>query len=221
MDIEQYIKKLPNKSVIARQDGTYTVLPSVVQGRVPRELLANVLSVVEEFDLPEVRMTAAQKLMIDGVTADILPDVIERVGSVGSLHKFRVQGCIGTRGCKLAMRDSIGVAEKLEEFLESFTLPTKLKSSASGCSMCCAESMVRDVGLIGRKNGWTVAFGGNGGKRVRKADILATDVTDEEAFEIIGKALDFYAKNAKVKERTARFVERVGIDAVKEAVFAD
>ena len=108
---------------------------------------------------------------------------------------------------------------KLEKFLNGFDLPTKLKAGVAGCSMCCSESLVRDVGLIGKKHGWTVAFGGNAGKRVREADILAENVSEETAFDIIHKALDFYSKNAKVKERTARFVRRVGIDAVKEAVF--
>ncbi len=85
--------------------------------------------------------------------------------------------------------------------------------------MCCSESLVRDVGLIGKKKGWTVFFGGNAGKRVREADILAEDVSGEKALEILGRALEFYSENAKAKERTARFVERVGIDVVKEAVF--
>ena len=52
----------------------------------------------------------------------------------------------------------------------------------------------------------------------RRGDVLAVDLSREEAFAVIGKALDFYAENARKKERTARFVERVGIDAVKAAI---
>jgi NAD(P)H-nitrite reductase large subunit len=102
--------------------------------------------------------------------------------------------------------------------LADFSLPAKLKTGVSGCPMCCAESLVRDVGLFGRKHGWTVAFGGNGGKRVRQGDILAENVSEEEAFQIIRRALAFYAEHGKRKERTARFVERVGVEAVREAV---
>lgn len=45
---------------------------------------------------------------------------------------------------------------------------------------------------------------------------MAEDVSDDMALEVVSKVLDFYAKNAKMKERTARFVERLGIEAVEE-----
>jgi len=221
MEIKEYIEKLPMRAVKPRSDGSFTVVPQMSQGQVSAEQLAAIQGVVEEYGLSGIRVTAGQRIMIDGVSADILREVVEKVGPVGDVFKHKVQSCLGTTGCRLAMQDSMGLAERLEEFLKDYSLPTKLKSSVSGCSMCCAESMIRDVGLIGRKNGWTISFGGNGGKRVRQGDVLAQDVSEAEAFDIIGKVLDFYAENAKVKERTARFVERVGVDAIKEAVFSD
>ncbi|WP_279593462.1 nitrite reductase [Pseudodesulfovibrio sp. S3-i] len=206
------------RAVKLRKDGSYTVVPRMSQGRINAEQLLAIYSVVQEHNLPGVRLTAGQRLMLDGIPAEVLEAVVEKIGPVGDVYRHKVQACLGTAGCKLAMQDSMSLAEKLEEHIKDFVLPTKLKSSVSGCSMCCAESMIRDVGLIGRKTGWTVSFGGNGGKRVRRGDILAEDVSSQEAFDIIGKALAFYAEHAKVKERTARFVERVSVDAVKKAV---
>jgi len=206
------------RAVKPRQDGTFTVVPRMSQGKLAADQLIAIAKTVEEYGLAGIRLSTGQRVLIDGVPADILPAVIEKVGPVGDVYKHKVQACIGTVGCNLGQQDSMAVAAALEEFLKDYKLPTKLKSSASGCSMCCGESMIRDVGLVGKKHGWTVSFGGNGGKRARQADVLARDVSREKAFEIIGKALDFYAANAKVKERTARFVERVGIEAVKEAI---
>ncbi len=221
MEMKEYIKELPMRAVKPRGDGSFTVVPQMSQGQVSAKQLAAIQSVVEEHGLPGIRVTAGQRIMIDGVSADILKDVVEKVGPVGDVFKHKVQSCLGTTGCRLAMQDSMGLAARMEEFLKDYSLPTKLKSSVSGCSMCCAESMIRDIGLIGRKTGWTVSFGGNGGKCVRQGDVLVQNVTEVEAFEIVGKALDFYAENAKVKERTARFAERVGVDAIKKVIFGE
>ena len=217
MDIDKYIAQLPMRAVKPRADGSFTVMPLMSQGRISTEHFVAVSDAVREYGL-SIRVTAGQKIVIDGVSEEHLKDVVERISPVGDVHKYRVAACLGNTGCKFGQQDSMAMAVKLESFLDGYQLPTKLKSSVSGCSMCCAESMIRDIGLIGRNSGWTVSFGGNGGRRVRQADVLAQDISDAEAFELIGKVLDFYSKNAKGKERTARFVERVGIDAIKDAV---
>ncbi len=213
------MKDLHQGAVLKRKDGTCSVMARSPLGEVTPEQLDTINAVVKEFNLSGVRMTGRQQLELKGIPEDKVEAVIERLGVVGTAHKYLVQACIGITGCRLGMQDSMAMGAKLEKFLDRFELPWKLKSSVSGCSMSCAESYVRDVGLVGKKNGWVVLFGGNAGKGARKADVLAEDVSDERAFEIIGKALDFYSENAKKRERTAPFVERVGIEAIKEAVF--
>ncbi|MBG0789338.1 MAG: nitrite reductase [Desulfovibrionaceae bacterium] len=218
MELKEFIEQLPKRAVRAKKDGTYTVTPGMRQGVLPAGQLAAIAGVVEEYGLKGVRISTGQRLVVDGVPGEVLPEVVEKIGPVGDVFRNKVQACQGVSGCNLGQRDSMGAAAALEEFLKDRKFGIKLKAGASGCPMCCAESMIRDVGLIGRKNGWTVSFGGNGGRRARKGDILAVDVSREEAFAVIGKALDYYAANARNKERTARFVERVGIDAVKAAI---
>jgi NAD(P)H-nitrite reductase large subunit len=218
MNMEEYIEGLPKGAVRPRKDGTYTVVPRMRLGRLDADLLDAVNRAVREYGLAGVRLAASQRLMIDNVPGAALKGVVEAVGLVGDCYTYKVQGCRGSAGCKLGQQDSLATADRLEKMLADFTLPAKLKSGVSGCPMCCAESLVRDVGLFGRKRGWTVTFGGNGGKRVRAGDVLAENVSEEEAFRVIRRALAFYARDGKVKERTARFVERVGLDAVKAAI---
>jgi NAD(P)H-nitrite reductase large subunit len=218
MDIKEYIDTLPKKAARLRTDGTYTVLPRMRHGKLDADRLAVISQVVAANNLPGIRITAGQQVLIDGVPEGRLKAVVEALGEVGPAYKHNAQGCLGTDGCKLGQQDSRAAAARLSELLDTFTMPCKVKAGVSGCPMCCAESMARDVGLFGKKGGWTVTFGGNAGKRVRCGDILAENVSEDEAFAIIAKALAFYADNAKKKERTARFVERVGLDAVKAAV---
>jgi len=212
------MKELPKGVVKQRGSGLYSIMARTPLGQVTPEQFNLINSVVQEFGIPELRLTARQRLQLKGIPEDKIEAVIERLGAVGEVCKYIVQACVGNTSCRMGVQNSMEMAAKLEEFLNGYQLPAKLKSGVSGCSMSCGESYVRDVGLVGRKNGWTVVFGGNAGKRVRKGDTLAEDVSPERALEIVGKALAFYSENAKPKERTARFVERIGVEAVREAV---
>ena len=40
----------------------------------------------------------------------------------------------------------------------------------------------------------------------------------EDVVDLTKRCLDYYAANGKKKERTARFIERIGIDTLKQAV---
>ena len=64
--------------------------------------------------------------------------------------------------------------------------------------------------------------GGAAGSRVRKADLLTTVETTEQALEAVGAVLPgTYRENANYLERTYDFVERLGIEKVrKETVYA-
>jgi len=62
--------------------------------------------------------------------------------------------------------------------------------------------------------------GGAAGKRVRKADLLITVETSEEALNAAMVFFQYYRENANYLERTYDFVERVGIEKVrKETVY--
>ncbi|MFH1537769.1 MAG: hypothetical protein ABIH66_02340 [bacterium] len=89
-----------------------------------------------------------------------------------------------------------------------------------GCPFNCGEGYMRDFGAFGRKSGWTVMFGGNSGGRPRIGDVIANDVTAEEVVKLAEKCLGYYAANAKKKERTARFIERIGIEEFRKNVLA-
>ena len=77
---------------------------------------------------------------------------------------------------------------------------------------------MRDFGVFGKRTGWTFIFGGNSGRNVRVGDIIAEDLTDDQVVELANKCLEYYRSNAKPNERTARFVQRIGIEEFKKAV---
>jgi NAD(P)H-nitrite reductase large subunit len=88
----------------------------------------------------------------------------------------------------------------------------------SGCHLSCAESWVRDIGLIGRKDGWALVIGGNVGANPRIAQEVADKLTGEDAMAAVEKVIAFYAKEAQKGERLGKMIDRIGIEPFKAAL---
>jgi NAD(P)H-nitrite reductase large subunit len=114
----------------------------------------------------------------------------------------------------------MGIAGALEEKFRGRVYPAKLKMGISGCPRCCGESHTRDVGIMGTNRGWTIIFGGNGGTRPRIGDVVAKNLPKEDALDLVDRLLGYYGSNAKPKERTARFMERVGMDTLRSELLS-
>ena len=132
-----------------------------------------------------------------------------------------VKTCVGTDFCRFGVQDSTAAGIELERRLENLYTPHKVKMGAVGCPRNCAEATVKDIGLIGPEGSWHVVVGGAAGTNVRKADLLITVETTEQALEAACLFFQYYRENANYLERTYDFVERLGIEAVrKETVYA-
>lgn len=212
----------PKNAILQRDQETYAIVPRIPGGLIHRDHLLAIADAVKKYDIPIVKITSGQRIALvglkesdlDGVYADLKMDP----GKATELCLHYVQTCPGTEVCRFGVRDSLGFGIKIETLLADMNLPAKLKVGVSGCQFCCAESFVRDIGLVGKKNGWTLSFGGHSGNKARVGDILAKDISDDEAIELITKSLSFYVENAKKKERTSRFIHRTGVDEFKQKI---
>lgn len=209
-------------AILQRDKETYAIVPRTPAGMVSPEILEGLTRVVRKYKVPIMKITSGQRLALVGIRKeDIGPiwDELEMdVGRAIELCLHYVQACPGTAVCKFGQQDSLGMGLEIENFFYDYELPAKVKIGVSGCPFCCGESYVRDIGVIGKKKGWILTFGGNSGGRPRVADVLAENLSQDEVFILMRKCLDFYRDNGKKNERTARFVERVGIDEIKNQV---
>lgn len=205
------------KGVLKRKNGTYSVKPRMRLGFADAATIERVAKAVRELELPGVRINAAQRLMFEGVPEEKLERLLEIVGETGQDCPHFVVACPGNTACRMGVADSLAFGRKLEAAIKDLEFPAKVKTGVSGCHMCCTECFVRDIGLMAKKDGWTVIFGGNAGRNVRKGDVIAEKLEDDAALETILRLLDFYAKNAKKRERTSVFADRVGLEALLEA----
>jgi NAD(P)H-nitrite reductase large subunit len=77
---------------------------------------------------------------------------------------------------------------------------------------------VRDIGLIGRKDGWALVIGGNVGASPRIAQEIADKLDDEGAMTAVEKVIAFYTKEAQKSERLGKMIDRVGVAPFKAAL---
>ncbi|PLX42630.1 MAG: NAD(P)/FAD-dependent oxidoreductase, partial [Deltaproteobacteria bacterium] len=125
--------------------------------------------------------------------------------------------CPGTTYCKRGQQDSIKVGLELNERYHGTPLPYKFKMGVSGCVNDCSEVCIKDIGLIGTPKGWKVMIGGAGGSKPQLAEILAAELDDESAMEVVDKVFNWYLKKDE-KKRLWKLIEELGPEQFKEDI---
>jgi len=211
--------------IIQRDKETYAVAPHIPCGVVTPELLRKLADVGEKYSCAAMKITSAARIAMVGIQEEdvdsVWSDLDMSPGAAVGLCVRSVKACPGTTFCKRGRQDSLSMGMKLDEKYHGLELPGKLKLGVSGCPNQCAETCIKDIGLVGKPSGWTVFVGGQGGGRPRLSEKLTDVSTDEEALTLIENIIDFYKDNAKKHERLGRMIDRIGMDAFKEAVLGD
>jgi len=211
------------EGILQRDKETYAIVPKIAMGIITPEVLEKIALVTQKYNIPVVKITSAQRIALVGIKKEDVEKVWEDLGlevgfPVGACLHY-VQSCPGTEVCRLGQRNSLAMAQQLDELLSHMNIPAKTKVGVSGCPLNCGEGFVRDIGLYGKKDtGWTVIIGGNSGLNARIGDVLAQDLSDEAALDLIKRFAEFYSANAKNRERLFRFVPRIGLDEIKKAL---
>ena len=211
-----------------QKDGTYSVVPRMWGGLTnPKELRA-IADVVDKFNIPEVKVTGGQRIDLFGVKKDELPAVWADLNKAGMVsgHAYgkalrTVKTCVGSEWCRFGTQDSTGLGVKLEEMSWGSWMPHKFKMAASGCPRNCAEATIKDFGVVCVDSGYELHVGGNGGIKVRATDLLCKVDSEEDVLEYSAAFIQLYREQAHYLERTAPWIERVGLTYVKEHIVDD
>ena len=213
-----------DRGVILQRDGrTYAIVPHLPCGMVSPEMLRNIAAVADQFGAV-LKCTSAQRIAIIGLRAE---DVDAAWAELGGCNPGRATGavvrsvrsCPGIQFCKRARQDSLGLGLELDRLYNGRPMPGTIKIGVSGCGNQCAETAIKDIGLIGGARGWMIVVGGNCGTTPRLAkELLDSEVSTEQALQIVEKLLDCYSREAHSGERMGDFVARVGMQTVRRAV---
>ena len=215
---------IPKGAILQRDKETFAIVPKTPVGILKVENLESISKVVRKYNIPIIKITSGQRIALVGVKKEDITNIwkdlkMEPAKTKGSeLCLHYVQACPGTSVCKYGMQDSLGLGAEMDNFFSEMDLAAKVKIGISGCPFCCGESFVRDIGILGKKSGWTLIIGGSSARRPRIGDIIAENLSKEEIINLTKKFLIYYSKHAKKKERTAKFLDRLGVDNIKDTI---
>ncbi len=85
----------------------------------------------------------------------------------------------------------------------------------------CAEATIKDFGVVCVDSGYELHVGGNGGIKVRATDLLCKVATEAEAMEMCAAFVQLYREEARYLERTAPWIERVGLAYIQSRLLPD
>ncbi len=211
-----------------QKDGTYSVVPRMFGGLCTPKDLRAIADVAEKYKVPEMKVTGGQRIDLFGVKKEDLPAMWKDLVDAGfvSGHAYgkalrTVKTCVGKTWCRFGTQDSTGLGVKLEELTWGSWMPHKFKMAVSGCPRNCAEATIKDFGVVCVDSGYELHIGGNGGIKVRVTDLLCKVDTEEEALEYCGAFIQKYREEAHYLERTAPWVERVGLQYIKDCIVDD
>jgi len=208
-----------------QKDGTYSVVPRMWGGITNASELRRIADVVDKYRIPTVKVTGGQRIDLLGVKKEDL-QAVWRDLDMPSGHAYAkalrtVKTCVGSEWCRFGTQDSTRMGIELEKALWRMYAPHKVKLAVSGCPRNCAESGIKDVGVIGVDSGWEIYVAGNGGIKTDVAQFFCKLKTREEVLEHAGAFLQLYREEGHYLERTVHFVGRVGLDYCKRRVLDD
>ncbi|HKK06247.1 MAG TPA: nitrite reductase large subunit NirB [Gammaproteobacteria bacterium] len=211
-----------------QRDGTYSVVPRMWGGVTSPQELRAIADVAEKYQVPTVKVTGGQRIDLLGVSKEDLPRIwgdLSRAGFVSG-HAYgkavrTVKTCVGSEWCRFGTQDSTTMGVKLEQSTWGAWTPHKFKMAVSGCPRNCAEATIKDLGVVAVESGWELHVGGNGGVKVRATDFLCKVESMDEVLEYTAAFLQLYREDARYLERTAPWIERVGLASVKQRVVDD
>ncbi|MDH5710973.1 MAG: nitrite reductase large subunit NirB [Gammaproteobacteria bacterium] len=228
--LDDYQSRFINERAHAniQKDGSYSVIPRMWGGSTTPTELRAIADVAEKYQVKTVHVTGGQRIGLYGLKKEQLPVIWAELNQAGlvSGHAYgkalrTVKTCVGKEWCRFGTQDSTHLGIELEKMTWGSWTPHKFKMAASGCPRNCAEATIKDLGVVCVDSGYEIHVAGNGGIKVRATDFLCTVKTEQDVLEYCAAYMQLYREQAHYLERTAPWIERVGLSYVKEKIVED
>ena len=208
-----------------QRDGTYSVVPRMYGGVTTPDELERIAAVARKYKVPLLKVTGGQRLDLLGVSKKDLPAIWEELDMPSGFAYAKairtVKTCVGNNFCRFGTRDSVGLGIRIEKTFEGLSTPAKVMMAVNACPRNCAESLIKDVGLIAVDKAWEIYVGGNGGVKVRVAELLCSVENDDDVVDTIAAFLQLYREEADYNQRTSAWSAVAGIQYLRDRVVED
>ena len=197
---------------------TYGITPHIPGGFITADGLIRIGEVAKKYN-GVLKITSGQRILITNLELEDIPKIWEELGmkpAVTEQNSVKNVEMCPANFCKRMKQNSMPLSMKLSKKYQWEPMPCRTKIGVCGCRNACGSVYSKDVGVIGDKEGYMVTAGGSAGFHPRQADILATNLNEVEAMELVDKLMDYYKEQAEPGEKLGFMLDRIGIEIVKK-----
>lgn len=219
-------KDIKEKGAIVQRDRqTFAIVPHTPAGLIKSSQLRTIADIADKYRVQMIKLTSAQRLALIGLDEEDIDaawqDLGQPIGYTTGLCVRSVKICPGTDCCKRGLQDSVAIGLELDTRFHGRPLPWKMKLGVSGCPNDCAETCIKDIGLIGTPKGWHLTIGGNGGSQPRLSQRLLEHISDQQqAIAAVGRLIDWFAASAR-KCRFGKLMQDMDIEALRQIALGE
>lgn len=198
----------------------FSITPYIPGGFILPEALEKIAKVTKKYN-GVLKITSGQRIMITNLEESDLSAIWEELGMEPAVKKQNsvknVEMC-PAGFCKRSKHNTIGIGMKLANKYKWMDMPCRTKIGVAGCRNACGSVYSKDVGVIADVTGLMVTAGGSAGYNPRLSDIIAVDLTETQALNLVDSIFDYYKENAEEGEKIGFFIDRIGIEEFKNSV---
>lgn len=209
-------------AIVQRDGETFAIAPHIPGGFIEVAAFKRLAEVAEKYQAAAMKLTSGQRIAIVGLQEADLEAVWREldmpIGYAIGLCVRMVKFCPGTTYCRHGKQDAMGLGEKLDKLYHGYSLPAKFKIGVAGCEYSCAAPAVKEIGLKGTPEGWTLTAGGSAGAKPRFGDVIAEGLSDEAALDLVGRIIHFAEGCEAKKVRLGRVIEQMGLAEFRRAI---
>ncbi|MDZ5473928.1 nitrite reductase [Bacillus sp. 31A1R] len=168
-----------------------------------------------------LEMTTFQQLYLE-IEKDQKEDIIEELEGVG-LSCYPVGNYVKSlrtcNFCKGELEEGMPVAKEINRRTAGIEVPFTLKMAYTGCPVGCGEPLINDIGIMKKKEEFSIFIGGKSkGEDAKAGHLLFEKLTPEALYAVIEQLIHLYNNQGKKREAFYKFVNRIGFENIKDSI---
>ncbi|WP_070000846.1 nitrite reductase [Cellulosilyticum sp. I15G10I2] len=195
----------------------YAITPYIPGGFITAEQLIKIGEIVKKYK-GVIKITSGQRLLITDLKEEDLEaiwDELDMQPAVKEQNSVKNVEMCPAGYCKRSKYNTISTGMRLARKYQWQSMPCRTKIGVAGCRNACGSVYSKDVGVIADVSGFRVVAGGSSGFHPRLADIIAENLTEKEALELVDRVMICYKEQAEPGEKLGFLIDRIGVEAFK------
>lgn len=169
----------------------------------------------------KIELTTFKQLYVE-MQEERIDEVKEKLSGIGlEIYPtgFVTKSLITCNFCRGAEGAGLEMAEALNKAISGIETPSPLKIGYAGCALGTSEPLLKDIGVVKMRDTFDIYVGGEP-KSLKPsfAVLLMSYVQADRLIPMVQKLIHHYQQHGKMKEKFSKFINRVTIEALREAI---